>query len=251
MLNASEKVDESTKKKSLFEKIAEDDLYPMLLEMGNPLRVIEKYQKQRILQSILILTFFIILGVTVLPAFYLIGVISFVYVYYAKYTNVRRMYNNWKFQRHLQFTKFTRLLIPYLKESNGNISLYSIFNRILKRTENETDRNSLYRLMSEMNDRPNDIKPFVDYAERSSGTDMSILFMSTIFDFRQSTFDIEVIDELGKLASEEMLTGVDQIITFKLSRFNMFPTKVVMTSILIVIGFALSMFIHIFSTLQF
>ena len=98
--------------------------------------------------------------------------------------------------------------------------------------------------------KPSDIQPFIDYANRSSGTDMSVLFMSTIFDFQQSTFDTSVIDELGKIASEELINGIDEIINFKLRRFVFFPTKIVMTSFVIVIGFAIAVLISNLSQIQ-
>lgn len=167
-----------------------------------------------------------------------------------RYKKIRSNYSTWKFQRHLQFSKFTRLLIPYLKQSKGQVSLYSVFNKILPRLEDEQDRNSLYKLMSEMSSKPSDIQPFIDYANRSSGTDMSVLFMSTIFDFQQSTFDTSVIDELGKIASEELINGIDEIINFKLRRFVFFPTKIVMSCFVIVIGFAIAVLISNLSQIQ-
>ncbi len=92
--------------------------------------------------------------------------------------------------------------------------------------------------MSELTDKPNDIHPFTDFAMRSSGTDMSILFMQTIYDFQQNSYDTNVIDELGKIASAALQRSIDEIVTFKLKRFTFFPTKIVMSAFLIVVGFA-------------
>ena len=46
-----------------------------------------------------------------------------------------------------------------------------------------------------------------------------------------------MIAELDKLASEELMTGIDSIIAFKTRRFGMFPTVITMTTFLLVIGF--------------
>ena len=183
--------------------------------------------------------------------FYIAALILPIVFYKYKYNNILSQYTGWKFQRHLQFSKFTRLLIPYLKQNKGDASLYSIFNKILLRTENQEDKNSLYKLMTEMSNKPNDIQPFIDYANRSSGTDMSVLFMSTIFDYQQSSFDTSTIDELGKIASKELIHGIDEIINFKLRRFVFFPTKIVMSSFVIVLGFAIAVLIANLPEMQF
>lgn len=231
---------QSKKSKKFYRLIAEKDLYFMLQEMGNTQRRIDEFQKKRLLQSIFIAVIFLLFGLLLSRMFYIGALIGPVLFYKMKYKKIASKYTTWKFQRHLQFSKFTRLLIPYLKQSKGQVSLYSIFNRLLQRMEDEQDRNSLYKLMSEMSSKPNDIEPFIDFANRSSGTDMSVLFMSTIFDFQQSTFDTSVIDELGKIASEELINGIDEIINFKLKRFVFFPTKIVMSSFIVVIGFAIA-----------
>lgn len=230
--------DEKKKKEGFWEFIGEKDLYEKLEEMGNSKKEIDRYQKSRLVQSLVV---FVILSIAALffaEWLFIVAIIASFMVFKMKYRGVKQMHNVWKFHRHLQFSKFTRLLIPYLKQSEGDVALYSIFNKILQRTEKEEDRASLYKLMTEMTDDPSSIQPFTDFAERSSGSDMSVLFMSTVFDFQQSTHDTTVIDELGQLASEELIGGIDEIIEFKLRRFVFFPTKIVMSSFIIVIGFA-------------
>lgn len=241
----------STTSKKFYRSIAEKDLYPMLMDMGNSQPRIDQFQKKRILQTVLVAFVFLVSGLLFSHWFYIGILVGSIMFYKMRYKNVSSQYNTWKFQRHLQFSKFTRLLIPYLKQSKGGVSLYTIFNKILQRTEDEQDRNSLYTLMSEMSSKPNDIEPFIAFANRSSGTDMSVLFMSTIFDYQQSTFDTSVIDELGKIASEELLSGIDEIINFKLRRFVFFPTKIVMSSFIIVVGFAIAVLLANLSEMNF
>lgn len=237
--------------KSIWEKIAEPQMYALLREMGNPTKAIDKFQRKRVTAAMVFLLIGLAVGFFIHPWLYLVGPVFGFIVYKMKMKTVQNMYRMWKFERQLNFSKFTRLVIPYLKASGGSVALYTIFNKILKRTENETDRKNLYQLMGEMGDRPRDIQPFLDYAERSSGTDMSHLFMSTIFDFQQSTFDVSVIDELGKLASEEMMAAIDEIINMKLKRFSMFPTKVVMSTFILIAGLTVGLFIHSLGALDF
>lgn len=241
---------QTAKSKKFYRAIAERDLYPMLQEMGNSQKSIDAFQKKRLIQSFFVMVIFFFFGL-ILSKWLYFGMIVGAFLFYKRqHHRVRSKYTTWRFQRHLQFSKFTRLLIPYLKQSKGQVSLYSIFSKIMQRLDDEQDRNSLYRLMSEMSSKPNDIQPFIDYANRSSGTDMSVLFMSTIFDFQQSTFDTSVIDELGKISSEELINGIDEIITFKLKRFIFFPTKIVMSSFVIVVGFAIAVLIANLSTID-
>lgn len=244
-------VEKKSKGTSFYQKLAEESLYPMLKEMGNTQKAINSFQKKRIHQSLVTFLGMLLLGLFISRWFYLLSLVFSFLVYKMKYKNIQSKYATWKFQRHLQFSKFTRLLIPYLKKSKGQDSLYAIFNKILQRTDDEHDRNSLYRLMSEMSSTPNDIQPFTDFANRSSGTDMSVLFMNTIFDFQQSTFDTSVIDELGKIASDELLNGIDEIINFKLRRFIFFPTKIVMSMFIILLGFGVAVLVENITSMQF
>lgn len=239
------------RKPSIWEKIAEDKVYYQLLEIGDPIRKIDKFQRKRVLFSLFIVLIGCLAGAFVHVWLYIAGPLFGFMFYKMQAKKVNNFYNVWKFERQLNFSKFTRLVIPYLKASGGNVALYTIFNKILKRTENESDRKSLYQLMGEMGDNPADIQPFIDYAERSSGTDMSHLFMSTIFDFQQSTFDVSVIDELGKMASEDMMSAIDEIVAMKLKRFVMFPTKVVMSSFILVAGLGAGLMVDNFKELDF
>lgn len=241
----------SEEKVSIWEKIAENKLYDLLGEMGDTKKAIDKFQRKRMLLAGVVMLVGLIFGALISPWLYIVGPILGFVIYKMQLRSVESFYRGWKFQRQLNFSKFTRLVIPYLKASGGSVALYTIFNKILQRTTDEADRRNLYQLMGEMGDKPQDIQPFLDYAERSSGTDMSHLFMSTIYDFQQSTFDVSVIDELGKMASEDMMNAVDEIINMKLRRFNMFPTKVVMSSFILVAGLAIGILLFNFQDLGF
>jgi hypothetical protein len=238
-------------KRSLWEKLAEDKLYHQLREMGDSSQTIDKFQRKRVLISLLIVLIGCAAGRFVHVWLYLAGPMVGAVFYKMQAKKVESYHRAWKFQRQLNFSKFTRLVIPYLKASGGTAALYTIFNKILQRTEDESDRRSLYQLMGEMGDNPENLDPFTDFAERSSGTDMSHLFMSTIYDFQQSTFDVSVIDELGRMASEDMMSAIDEIIEMKLRRFVMFPTKVVMSSFILVAGLGVGLMIENFKGLNF
>jgi len=231
--------DKKKKKKSIYQSISEDSLYPMLNEMGYTEDRINAFQRKRVWNSIFMFVLLVVSAALLGSWLYILAILAPVATYKLKFRSIKDSYRVWKFKRHLQFTKFMRLLIPYLKQTKANVALYTIFNKILKHMENEEDRNNLTRLMSGITNSPNDVQPFKEFALRSSGTARSILFMSTIFDFQQGGFDISVIDELGKEASKELMIGIDEIINYKLNRFNGFPTKVVYALLIFISGFAL------------
>ncbi|PHE61155.1 hypothetical protein COF68_17820 [Bacillus toyonensis] len=240
----------NTKKNRYNRLLAEEKLYDMLEEMGNTKIMIDNFQKKRIKQTLLMVVIGFFMGLFLSKWCYPLVIILPIFFYRSKYNHVVNMYYAFKFERHLSFIKFMRLLIPYLKESEGGTSLYQILRKILKRTGNPVDVNSIAKFMSELTDKPNDIQPFTDFAERSSGTDMSVLFMQTIYDFQQNSYDTNVIDELGKIASAELQRAINEIVAFKLKRFAFFPTKIVMSAFLIVIGYAASILAYNLSTIS-
>lgn len=248
----SRKADPGTKERiSIWEKIAEDRLYHQLREIGDTTKNINKFQRKRVMFSLFIVMLGVLAGMYVHTWLYLAGPLLGFSFYKMQLKKVDNFYRAWKFMRQLNFSKLTWLVIPYLKMAGGKVALYTIFNKILQRTEDESDKRSLYQLMGEMGDNPENLAPFTAFAERSSGTDMSHLFMSTIYDFQQSTFDVSVIDELGKMASEDMMNAIDEIMEMKLRRFNMFPTKVVMSSFIIVAGLGVGLMVDNFKDMDF
>jgi hypothetical protein len=131
-----------------------------------------------------------------------------------------------------------------LKQKKDGGHLASVFSKIIRRLDDDKDKELLMQLSHKMSERPNDIEPFLEYAKESSGSDMSILFMSTLFDIKQGVTDLEVVAELDRLASEELMRGVNQIIEYKSRKFVFLPTKMTMSSFLLVMGFAAAVLVY-------
>ncbi|EMF0336544.1 hypothetical protein KCT23_002354 [Enterococcus faecium] len=226
--------------KSIWIKMLDENYYKKLREMNNSNVSIIKWQKQRFLKSWIFVGVGLVMYLLLGKEWYYLagGVATAIGFYIIQAKSINNIYNQFRFERHLQFSKFTRLLIPYLKQKKDGGNLYGVFAKIVKRLDYDTDKQLLMKLMQDMTDRPNDIQPFVEYAEQTSGTDMSVLFMQTIYDIRQGSADLDVIEELDRLASEELMAGIDSIIDFKSRRFVFYPTKIAMTSFILVVGFA-------------
>lgn len=226
--------------KSFWLKLLGESYYKKLREMNNSNISIIKWQKQRFLKSWIFIGVGLVMYLLLGKEWYYLagGLATAIGFYVMQAKSINSTYNQFRFERHLQFSKFTRLLIPYLKQKKDGGNLYGVFAKIVKRLDYDTDKQLLMKLMQDMTDRPNDIQPFVEYAEQTSGTDMSVLFMQTVFDIRQGSADLDVIEELDRLASEELMAGIDSIIEFKSRKFVFYPTKIAMTSFILVVGFA-------------
>lgn len=226
--------------KSLWLKLLGENYYEKLREMNNSNISIIKWQKQRFAKSWIFVGVGLVMYLLLGKEWYYLagGVATAIGFYVMQAKSINNVYNQFRFERHLQFSKFTRLLIPYLKQKKDGGNLYGVFAKIVKRLDYDTDKQLLMKLMQDMTDRPNDIQPFIDYAEQTSGTDMSVLFMQTVYDIRQGSADLDVIEELDRLASEELMAGIDSIIDFKSRKFVFYPTKIAMTSFILVVGFA-------------
>jgi len=229
-------------------KFAEENLYKMLREMRYDEAYFIKFQKMRFLKVLVFLLFGVILSIFLHPVAMIAAIALAIYQWWDQYRRVKSKYNNFSFKRQLEFSKFERMLIPYLLQSNT--SLYNVFNHMLFRLEDGHVKQCLERLIIEMNDNPNSVEPFKRFAEDASGTNSAVLFMTTLYDYQQNTSDPSVITELGKMASEELFNGVDEIIEFKLRKFDMFPTKLTMISLIIVGGYMVSMFINLFKEIH-
>lgn len=237
------------KKTSIWHRLAEHDLFQMLQEMGLDDERFVKFQKRRFFLALLIFLTFIIGSIFINKWLFIAGVGLGVFVWTSEYKRAVKNYRNFQFEKQLVFSKFMRMLIPYLLQSGA--TLYSVFNRMLSRLDEGHVKQCLERLLIEMNEQPNSEEPFKKFALDASGTDSAVLFMTTLYDFQQNTFDHSIITELGQMASEELFEGVDDIIAFKLRKFVMYPTKLTMASFLITVGYAAAMLTDIVSSISF
>lgn len=233
----------------LMGRLLENDIHQQLKEMGNTDSAIYKFQKKRFVM----MTACFMIGLALISS---IGSVAILlafglsaFIWFAKHRSVKQMYLRFTFKKQLNFSKFMRLMVPYLLQEQR--SLYSIFNSMHGRLDDPYIRSNLEILMIEINDNPNEVKAFEQFALVCSGTETASLFMSTLFDYQQSSFDVSVIKELGEIASEELFTTIDSIIAFKLKRFGMFPTKITFGSFVLTIGFVVAMILSMVKILNF
>lgn len=227
-------------------KIAEANLYPMLEQLEYDLL---KFQKIRLLKAILGLFVGAFVGsLSSIWAALIGGLFLALFVWWKEYHNAVKTFKQFTYLREIEFNKFTRMLIPLLLENGA--TLYGALNKMLKRLEPGHVKDALQKFLIELNENPESEEPFIKFANAASGSEEAILFLSSLYDYKESSFDTSVIEELGKTSSEKLFEGVQDIIEFKARKFSLFPTKLTMVTFIPVLGYAIAMIIDATSKLQ-
>ncbi len=244
---------EKDEQPSFMTKLVEKSTYEKMKTMNTSETFIKKWQRKRVFLSVgvVLLSLFMVIAFKtnprVVPAAFLVGLI----IYFLKKLSVNRYYTAYKFNRNLEFSKFARLVVPYLRQAQKGASIYYIFSQMSGRLENPLDRQLLQKLMLEITDHPNDIKPYIDFAEKMSGTDFSITFMTLIYDIAQGATDDSIVDELGKEVSAQLMDVIRDIVEFKQKRFNLFPSAIVAPNMILILGYMVCVMIYQFAQLRF
>lgn len=165
------------------------------------------------------------------------GLVGFTAMWFMSSSGTNSVYEVFRFNRQLNFTQFTRLLIPYLTKLSDGVSLYQVFKEMLHRLDNDIDRKCLERLMVDMTNNPNSPAPFSKFAYDFSGTDRAELFMLSVYDMKQGSFDPSVVTDLGRQASDDLMKQIDKVIKMKTKRFNNLSTWLTMCSAIVMIGY--------------
>lgn len=227
----------------LYDLLMEQAYKSMLIEMGASDKVIYRIMRNRILQTlatfiIISLMYFIFDSVWI---FVIATVLSGV-IYYNGFNQMKNKYILFSFEQELQFSKFARLIGPYLKKNGGNAPLYAIFNKVMPRLK-EPMQKELYHLMSEMVANPTEIAPFISFAKRMGDSDFAISFMTSLYDYQHSTNDITVIDELVQIANDALMKNIDVVVQYKLRKYRHIPTLFTASIVVVLLGFFVGMFI--------
>lgn len=213
--------------KQLIRKLSE----PKILEIGQKMGYAEKEVLRFQIKRLCVLFLCFGLGLFFCQSMGMYSLLFFFFLggvfWFEKRRRLLSKYKHFSFERMVSFSKFCRMLIPYLLVENQGKSLYAIFMQLVKRLDGESMQEPLYQLLADMNDRPNEIDPFIRFAESCSGTDDAVNFMTTLFYFQQSSDDPTIIQELGRLANDELLRGAKEIVRVKVRRLGKYPTFLV------------------------
>lgn len=166
-------------------------------------------------------------------------------VWFMAAKNTGSIYKVYKFNRQLNFTKFCRLLIPYLTKMKQGASLYQLLGDVSKRLDDKQDQDLVRSLMIDIANRPGEEQPFLKFAREFSGTDRAELFMLAVFDMSQGAYDDGVVKDLGRQASNDLMKQIDSVVEFKLSKFNNITTFLTMCSAIMLLGYFFSLIVSV------
>ncbi|MEH6872263.1 hypothetical protein [Bacillus safensis] len=231
---------------SFLEKIAESDLKDMIDYLNET--NIKSFQKKRLFKA----GIFLLLGI---PVFVLKPIASLLFLglavasYYLDYMKIRSKFNVARFQKELVFIKFSKEIYIYLLENKTTI--YKAFEKMEERVEEGFLKGALRDLLIDLHERPDDVQPFIDFAQSTSGSDRSKLFMITLYEYHQNSNDETIVYHLGKMTSEQSFSVVDDIIEFKHNKFLNFPMKITMPVVAVVLVFFISLLVDSLKAIQF
>lgn len=241
-MNMTVRLKQSAKnqKKPFFSRFLPEKQYNYLLLMNNSLSDIEQWTKRLILLLFFFVVSFLLLGILLGWQLFVIGALFSAATYWLKLNRISNTYYQFRFERQVQFSDFEKLLVPVLKQTKGGINVRSILERLLPRIPNEIDKKILQRLMLDITHHPENYEPYENFAKQMSETDSSILFMITLADLDQGVKDLRVIDRLAKIAMNETMEGIDQIINYKLKRFSGLFLKIMLIIVIFLLGNGIS-----------
>lgn len=235
-----------------------DNELDMLVKMDTSLGSIQRRMKNRVLLSgsvLVIATVFALIlhnkfSAAIVGAAFLLGAGLWI-MDSRKTTNYYREY---RLERQIAFSQFTRLAAAYLPELAQGANLYSLFKKILPRMDNKRDHASLETLMIDMQVDPDDPGPFMAFAHEFSASDSAEMIMGTIQQMYQGNVDDHNIRALADLANRDMLRQIDDVITYKIKKFNNLTTRVAMCSMIVIFGFfgllMVNTFINVFHSVM-
>lgn len=222
-------------------KFIGDNELDMLVKMDTSVGSIQRRMKSRVLMSGAVVVIAAIVALilhnkfsaAIVGAAFLLG--AGLWIMDSRKTT--KYYREYRLERQIAFAQFTRLAAAYLPELAKGANLYSLFKKILPRMDNKRDHASLETLMINMQVDPEDPGPFMAFAHEFSASDSAEMIMGTIQQMYQGHVDDHNIRALADLANQDMLRQIDDVITYKITKFNNLTTRVAMCSMIVIFGF--------------
>lgn len=224
-----------TRMERFWHLVAEQDLYEMVEKSGFGEFEFYLFQKRRMRNALLSTLAAVIPAILLSPWFSLLAVVFFVYSWRNSYTKEKHEYNGVVYEKQISWYVFQRLIVTYL---DTNESIITTFRKLLDRLEEGEFKDNLYRLIIDITENPQSVKPYMLFAEvATGGTDDARTFMTSLYNFTNHTSDSSIIDELSDIARKAMMRGIKDIRKHKERPFIMYPTKLTMVNFIPMIGY--------------
>lgn len=178
----------------------------------------------------------------------LIGAIIMFVMWSLGSRNALNGYHRYLYMRQLAFTKFERLIIPYLSQMKDGVSLFSMLRRVSARMDDRADQILIEKLMTTLTDGDgDDADAFTDFARRFGNSDSSRLFMLSLYQMYKGNYNDDIVKDLGKQSNEAMMKQVTEIANHKLKRFNFLTTELTMATIVVLFTYIATVIVNQFT----
>ncbi|WP_198863997.1 hypothetical protein [Bacillus velezensis] len=102
------------------------------------------FQKRRLRNSILIMLAAVPPSLLINKLWFFSAIPAFLYIWYSSYAKAKREYKAFRFNKQILFSRFMRLVMPYLKEKHN--TNYGVFKRLHKRLDEKSELKNLLKL---------------------------------------------------------------------------------------------------------
>lgn len=243
-----EVVEFKPEKKGFWHLVAEPDLFEMVEKSGYGEYEFQVFQKKRFRNALIASLAAVVPAIFISPWMAFLGTIFFVLQWRNAYTKEKKEYQDLLYDKQMSWYSFQRLIVSLLTGDGKNDSMFVVFKKILFRLEEGEFKRNTQRLIIDMTDDPNTVKPYITFANNAAGgKDSALTFMTSLYNFRNNTHDNSVIDELSEQARNEMIRGIHEIRQKKERDFYYFPTKLTMLNIIPMFGFMIGIVVYVFT----
>ncbi|MDV7678457.1 MULTISPECIES: hypothetical protein [Erysipelothrix] len=212
--------------------------YDALYEVGNTEFEIITIAKKRLLVVLLLMfgltPIFIYKGSK--PFIILLPLIASTLIWFGMDRSFSTKLKEVRRDRHFEFLSFAKLIVPYLKGSSENKSLYSVLDKMNRRMGTGLLHDNLNRLMIEIGEEPGVPDPMIRFAKTVSNTDLAEDFMVALFDWQQTTDDVAVIARMERKITQAMMMRIDEIIKHKENRFAFYVARIFYSIFFLILG---------------
>lgn len=223
--------------------------------MRVPTKMRNKYAKNRVIMSLVILIFGSIIGLLMKNSYILYGSIIFgLFIFFQKGYALKGQYKRYQFRQELAFAKFFSNLAPMLTSVVEGSSLYQVLLKLEPRMEDPESRRTVRQFMLNINEQPNSDEPFIQVAKSFSNSPESVTQMLSVSQIVQSNSGMAVVRRLARSSADELMAKVDAIVMAKKRKFFSITTQITMASMPMIFGIVVGMIIaqmtSMFSTLH-
>jgi len=248
VMDTKEVEDIKPEKKGFWHLVAEPDLFEMVEKSGYGEYEFQVFQKKRFRNSLIASLAAVVPAIFISPWLAFLGTIFFLMQWRSAYTKEKKEFQDLLYDKQISWFSFQRLVVSYLTGDGKSDSIFVVFKKILSRLEEGEFKSNLQRLIIEITEDPESVRPFLTFANNAAGgTDSALTFMTALYNFKNHTHDNSVIDELSEKARNEMIRGIHEIRQKKEKDFYYFPTKLTMLNIIPMFGFMIGVVVYVFT----